>query len=327
MIIIPIFTGINSDRADFYNYLNFFQNSKTLLDNDFFEYSKSQHTEIGYNYFQAICKTLFNSASIFFIIFCFTSFLFRFNFYKHFVSRQDVVLCFLAFFSHEFLRKDCVQIRNGFASAMVLFSFYYLFKNKKMKFLFWILIASSFQMTALVALPLVIAKTDYTKKYFRFLKFLFFASLVVTLFFPIKNLLFVVESIGILPSSVTNYLYWSEYAKSMSLFNPQILRQVFITVFFFIYSKCYFDDKRIFFLFQIYLVSTIYYLVFRDFEILAGRFGSLFYAAETPMILLVINKSKNQVFIKKIFLMMFYACFLILNFLTYNALGFKALFY
>lgn len=210
---------------------------------------------------------------------------------------------------------------------MVLFSFYYLFKNKKMKFLFWILIASSFQMTALVALPLVIAKTDYTKKYFRFLKFLFFASLVVTLFFPIKNLLFVVESIGILPSSVTNYLYWSEYAKSMSLFNPQILRQVFITVFFFIYSKCYFDDKRIFFLFQIYLVSTIYYLVFRDFEILAGRFGSLFYAAETPMILLVINKSKNQVFIKKIFLMMFYACFLILNFLTYNALGFKALFY
>lgn len=327
MIFLPPIVGINSDRADFSEYLKFFTESPNLFSENFFEYAKSQHTELGYNYFQAFCKTFFHSASVFFIIFCFTSFLFRLNFYNKFVSEQDIILCFLAFFSHEFLRKDCVQIRNGFASAIVLFSLYYLYKNKKLKFVLWILIASLFQSTALVALPLVIAKTENSKKYFRFLKILFFVALILTLAFPIKNLLFVMEKVGILPANVANYLYWSEYAKSMSLFNPQILRQFFITAFFFIHSKRYFDDKKIFFLFQIYLVSTVYYLVFRDFEILAGRFGSLFYAVETPMILLAINKSKHQIFFKKILLMMFYACFLILNFLTYSALGFKATFY
>lgn len=327
MILLPPLVGINSDRADFAPYLQFFRETPDLFSENFFDYAKSQHTELGYNYFQALCKILFNSASIFFILFCFTSFLFRYNFYKKFVSKKDVILCFLAFFSHEFLRKDCVQIRNGFASAVVLFSLYYLFKNEKIKFVLWIFIASLFQATALVALPLLIAKTDCTKKYFRFLKFLFFVSLIITLVFPIKNLLFVMENFGVLPSTVVNYLYWSDYAKSMSLFNPQILRQVFITIFFFIHSKRYFDDKKIFFLFQIYLVSSVYYLVFRDFEILAGRFGSLFYAVETPLILLAINQSNHQKILKKLFLMMFYACFLILNFFTYKSLGFKATFY
>lgn len=327
IILLPPFVGINSDRADFGPYLQFFRESPNLFSENFFEYAKSQHTELGYNYFQALCKTLFNSATIFFIIFCFLSFLFRFKFYKNFVSKKDLILCFLAFFSHEFLRKDCVQIRNGFASAIVLFSFYYLYKNKKVKFVLWIFIASLFQATALVAIPLIIAKCENTKKYFRFLKILFFTALIITLAFPIKNLLFIMERVGILPANVANYLYWSDYAKSMSLFNPQILRQVFITIFFFIHSKRYFADKKIFFLFQIYLVSTVYYLVFRDFEILAGRFGSLFYAVETPMILLAINKSKHQIFLKKLLLMIFCLCFLILNFLTYKSLGFKATFY
>lgn len=325
--LLPFFVGINSERADFIPYLQFFQKSEDLFSDNFFEYAKNQHTEIGYNYFQALCKALFGSASIFFILLCFVSFLFRLRFYKKFVSMQDIILCFLAFFSHEFLRKDCVQIRNGFASAIVLFSLFYLFKGSRIKFILNVLLASTFQTTALVALPLLIARTNFSKKYFAFLKILFAFAFFVSIFFPIKKLLYMMEVFGLLPSSIINYLHWSKYAKSMSLFNPQILRQFFITSFFFLNSRKFFQNKKIFFLFQIYLASTVYYLVFRDFEILAGRFGSLFYAVETPLILLAINDSKKQIFIKKITLMSFYALFLILNFFTYTSLGFNPTFY
>ena len=318
---LAVLVGVNSQRADYDAYLKFFHSSPLLGSNDFFSYARSQHAEIGYNYFQSLIKTIGGSATVFFIIFCFTSFLFRYRFYVGFVSKQDIGIVFLAFFAHEFLRKDCVQIRNGFASAIVLYSLVFLYRKQRMRFILGILLASTFQMTALVALPLVIARTAVNKKYVKFLRILFFAACIFTVIFPIKNLLFIFEKVGLLPPAVANYLYWSEYAKSMSLLNPQILKQVAICAFILKHRRVFFEDKKVFFLFQIYLVSTVYYLVFRDFEILAGRFGSLFYAVEAPMLVLIVSHAKKNVFLRKLALCGFYFCFLLLNVKTYTALG------
>lgn len=319
--VFSFLVGINTATNDYAAYLKFFNTSPLLGADDFFSYAKSQHTEIGYNYFQALIKTIGGSATVFFIIFCFTSFLFRYSFYVGFVSKRDIGIVFLAFFAHEFLRKDCVQIRNGFASAIVLYSLVFLYRKQRMRFILGILLASTFQMTSLVALPLVIARTERSAKYEKFLFLLFTASFAVTVFFPIKNLLFIFEKVGLLPPAVANYLYWSEYAKSMSLLNPQILKQVTICAFILKHRRQFFVDKKIFFLFQIYLVSTVYYLVFRDFEILAGRFGSLFYAVEAPILVLIVSHAKKNVFLKKLALCGFYFCFLLLNVRTYTALG------
>ena len=70
------------------------------------------------------------------------------------------------------------------------------------------------------------------------------------------------------------------------------------------------EDEKVYFLFQVYLISTIYYLVFRDFEILAARFGSLFYEVECSLLVLMINTSKRNVYIKKnrTFIVLFCIC-------------------
>ena len=311
LVSLALMSGVNSSRADYSAYLRFFKESPVVTQNGFFSYARSQHTEIGYNYFQALVKTFGGSATSFFVIFCFTGLLFRYRFYAAFVSKRDIGIVFLAFLAHEFLRKDCVQIRNGFASAIVLYSLVPLYKGKRWAFVLTVLLASCFQMTAAVALPLVIARTERSEKYEKFL----------TIAFPIKKLLLVFESAGILPPTVVNYLYWSEYSRSMSLFNPQILRQVLVCVCSFKARNRIFSDKKTFFLFQMYLVSTVYYLVFRDFEILAGRFGSLFYAVEAPMLVLIISRAKKNVFLKKLALCGFYFCLLLLNMKTYTALG------
>lgn len=328
IFVISFLAGTNDSRADFSAYLEFFQKSPYLFSDNFFEFAKSQHTEIGYNYFQALAKNMFNSATVFFILFCFTSLLFRYAFYKKFLSLADIGIVFFVFFSHEFLRKDCVQIRNGFASAIILYSLIFLYREQRFRFALMVFFASCFQATALVALPLLVARTNSSRKYELFLNLFFVFGITFTVLFPIKNLLFAFEEIGLLPKRVVNYLYWSEYSKSMSLMNPMLLKQVCVMLWIFYKKKKLFSDKKIFFLSQIYLVSTVYYLVFRDFEILAGRFGSLFYAVEAPLLLSIIEKSGKNIVIKKLFLLAFYFCFFFLNVLTYqDTLGYHFSFY
>lgn len=328
ILVISFMAGTNDSRADFAAYLKFFQNSPYLFSDNFFEFAKSQHTEIGYNYFQALAKTVCNSATVFFILFCFVSILFRYAFYRNFVSLADIGIAFFIFFSHEFLRKDCVQIRNGLASAIVLSSLIFLYRGQRFRFALMVIFASCFQATALVALPLLVARTENSRKYELFLTLFFVFGIVFTVLFPVKNLLFVFEGMGLLPKTVVNYLYWSEYSKSMSLMNPMLLKQVCISLWIFCKKKRLFFDNKIFFLSQIYLVSTVYYLVFRDFEILAGRFGSLFYAVEAPLLLSIIEKSGKNVVVKKLFLLAFYLCFFFLNVLTYqDTLGYHFSFY
>ncbi|UTC61603.1 EpsG family protein [Treponema sp. OMZ 787] len=323
-LIFPILVGINSDRADFGNYLQFFQDTPvSFFSYDFFNYAKAQHSEIGYNYLQAFIKFFWNSATIYFILFCFISFLFRYKHYSFFLSKSDVIIAFFIFLSHEFLRKDAVQIRNGMASAIVLYALLFLYQNKKIKYIFFVLLAASFHMAGLVALPLVFLSINNLKKFDKFLAIAFLFSLCVSIFFPVRKILLLFSGWGLLPSQVVVYLNISDFLVPIPFTHPILLKQLFITGFIFIKRKKLFDDFAIHYLYQIYVISSCYYLIFRDFQILAGRFGSLFYAVEAPMLILMINKSNKNVILKKYLLCCFYFIFLIINFLTYDFLGFK----
>lgn len=316
IVILAFLVGVNEERADFKQYLLFFFNSPDIFDPTFPSYALNQHTEIGYNYFQALCKFIFNSASFYFVIVCFVSLCFRYRFYKEFVSLSDLTIVFFAFLGHEFLRKDCVQVRNGFASAIVLFSFVFLYHRQKIRFIITVLLASTFHSVALVALPLIIVKIQFHRRTLLLLRFVFIICIFFSILLPIKNIFYILEESRLLPSSISNYLYWSAYSKSMPLLNPQLLRQVLITFFLLYKYNKYLLENKFFFLTQIYSISTFYYLLFRDFEILAGRFGSLFYAVEAPLLIMIVNTSKKNKVSKKISLYLFYFILFIFNYLT-----------
>lgn len=319
-----ILVGINSKRADYINYLQTFRNSPIIGEPELLKYATSQHTEIAYNYFQALVKTLGGSATFFFVIFCLISLSVRYKFYTGFISKKDIGLVFLIFFAHEFLRKDCVQIRNGFASALVLASLVALYKGYKCRFVFIVFIASKFHTVALIALPLLFVKHERNKNYEKALLYILFLAFVVSIFFHVRILLSLFVGMNLLPSQIITYLNWSTYLTSMSLLNPLLLKQFTIMVWVLLKRKYLFQDSRIFFLSQVYLLSTVYYLVFRDFEILAARFGSLFYAVEAPLLVLAIEKSGKNIVLKKLALCFFYMALFLFNYFTYQEfLGWK----
>lgn len=328
ILLIPILVGINTQRADFSNYLEHFFDSPFLFSGNIKNYIIYSHYEIGYGIFVVLLKSLINSATIFFIIYNYCGLKCRNSFYLSFCTKEDILILFFSFFVHEFLRKDCVQIRNGFASAIVLYSLYFLYKDKKKKFVFYVLIASSFQIAGIVALPLLMIKNEYSHKFYRLLKVVFILSLIISIFFPLRNILLFFNSIGLIPSRIAYYLLMSSYLVPMKFTNPLLLKQIVIVSYIFIAKKQSVKDSKIFFLFEVYTVSTIYYLLFRDFEIVAGRFGSLFYASEAPLLVLLIEKNKKYKNLKKCLLVFFYFALFLYNLLTFKKfLGWEPKFY
>jgi hypothetical protein len=75
-------------------------------------------------------------------------------------------------------------------------------------------------------------------------------------------------------------------------------------------------------------VSTLYYLVFLDFEILAGRFGSLFAGVETLFLLQIIySNTIKQKKLMKLGVWALVCVSFIMNLLTFTkTLSFKATF-
>lgn len=325
MISLTFLVSINSASPDYFPYLKYFLNSPKLFDSGFIAYSRFTHTEIGYDVFQAFMKIITRSAIIFFFVLCLISLCFRYRFYKYFCPNiQDISIIFFAFFAHEFLRKDCIQIRNGIASAIALYSLIFLYKNRKLYFIILILFAASFQQTALVAIPLLVVHTKMTYKYNRMLKLIFIISILLSLILPLKTILELLHSFGFLPDVIYHYLHYSQFSQTMSLTNPQLAKQILITGYFlFFLNKKYKNDETVFFLFQVYLLCTIYYLLFRDFEILAGRFGSLLYGVEPVLLLRIIQLKGNKQVTLKLMMCGFYFVFFAINIYT-KAIGWES---
>lgn len=328
---IPLFAilvGLNSDRADYTNYLNYFIEAPKLDGNNLIYSFTHSHYELGYSFFQSCIKTVIDSPTVYFILICFISLDYRKKFYKKTCDKEDLMILFFSFLAHEFLRKDCIQIRNGIASAMVLLGIFYLYRGKKKLFIFNILLACSFHMAAIVALPLIILETKYSSRIYNFYKVIFFLALLISLFLPLRKILTMLSAFGIIPAKLNIYLMWADYLVPMKFTNPFLLKQVAIVMFILVRRKKAIQDDKTFFFFQAYVICTVYYLVFRDLEILAARFGSLFYGVETPLLLCLIKQSNRNVNIKKFYLLLFYFVLFFYNYLTFgNFLGWHAEFY
>jgi hypothetical protein len=322
-LCFPIIVGVNSARADYIEYVNTFRNIPVLsFGADFFLKMSDIHTEIGFNIFISIIKIFTKYVTIFFIIFCFISFIFRVQFINFFSKKEDIAIVLFGFLSHEFLRKDAMQIRNGMASAMVLFALIYLYKNRKLVFCILIFIASMFHTVAIIALPLIVIDPFLKKRRLFTMQSILLILIISTFFFKIKDILAIFETIGLLPASVVSYMHWSRYCQPMKIYHPVVLKQITICFFFLFFRQgdLLYKSGKTGFLFKVYFISTLYYLFFLDFEILAGRFGSLFSGVETIFLLQVINDGnfRKEIVMKiGVFLLIF--LFFIVNILTFSS--------
>jgi hypothetical protein len=327
----PILVGINSFRPDYISYVEYYNAMPKLFSSNYiYGIIYKLRTEPGFNLLISILKTIFGSISITFIIFCLLSFLFRYQFVKFFSHKADFAIIIFSFLAHEFLRKDAIQIRNGMASAIVLFSFINLFKGQKKKFILWVFIASTFHYAALMALPLTLINTNINCKIINAMRWLLVLLFIGTFFFRIKDILNGFYKIGILPDTVANYLSWQKYSRPMKIYHPVLLKQLMICAFFLFCVKGSLLNKNAMtiLLFKIYFISTLYYLFFLDFEILAGRFGSLFAGVETLFLLQFINdgNARNRSTLKLFVFTMIFFIFLANVIIMPSMLSFEPIF-
>jgi hypothetical protein len=141
-------------------------------------------------------------------------------------------------------------------------------------------------------------------------------GIISTYFLKIKDILMVFEKIGVLPAQVSNYLYWTGYNEPLPIYHPTVLKQIIICFLFLFLRKndlLHIHTGKSVFLFKIYFVSTLYYLFFLDFEIIAGRTGSLFSGVESLFLLQIIydiNYKQKKLLKLGIFVL---ACFLFIS--------------
>jgi hypothetical protein len=101
-------------------------------------------------------KTLYYSFPIFIFLVAILSLTIKFHAFR--VLSPFLVLSGLVYLSDEYFWKDLGQIRNAFASAIVLWSVVYVFRGQAMRFIFAIGVASTIHAAAIVAAPLYFAR-------------------------------------------------------------------------------------------------------------------------------------------------------------------------
>jgi len=153
------------------------------------------------------------------------------------------------------------------------------------------------------------------------MQFILVLALISTFLFSIHYIFSVLGNIGILPRRIQIYI-GSRFDIPMPIYHPVVLRQI-IFCFFILFVKkelLFASNNTAFFLFKIYFVSTLYYLIFLDFELLAGRFGALFNGVEAMFLLQIIYSDavKQKKPMKLAFFVLTCATF-IMNWITFSS--------
>lgn len=153
LIFMWVLFGLNSWNADYFGYQ---QTYNSIGINNAFE-SYFQEFEIGYKF---VCRVAYKFGfdyNLFLATFSIIGLLLITSTIFKYTKRRSYVLGL--YFLYPFMM-DIVQIRNFMAMAIILFAFRYLISNRKVdkiKYIFFVLIASTFQTVGIFYLILVLA--------------------------------------------------------------------------------------------------------------------------------------------------------------------------
>lgn len=291
--------GVGPDQA---SYVEIFNAVPNIFDISEYNSLFSIHGEYGYLFINMIVKIFSDNPSFIFVLVAFFAVLLNINSYL--LYSNNTLLCIFIYFVHGFMYREMIQIRQGVASAIVLFAVRYIVDRKFAKYFIAILLATSFHFGAIIALIAYFIYKPQVKKKSLYL-LLIIAILTSEIHFIMPMLVFL-SAFNVLPSQLTTYIGWDLYNYSLGgLKNPTTFKQVLICLICFYYYKNLVSTSQYFKpMLYMYLMSTVWLLVFNDFAILAGRTGSYLSVCEPILVsnFMFINKSYNHIILLLIIL-------------------------
>ncbi|MGE9840865.1 EpsG family protein [Selenomonas bovis] len=148
----PMYVSVFEDIPDAFDWINFG-----------FSHLEEYHLEYGYLIANSFVKFIINEYRIFLLIIStVTISIYAIIFKKNSPYPLLALFCYVSIL---YVFREIVQIRNGMACALVLYSFQYIWQKNCKKFYFYNFLAGCFHITAFAALPLyVLSKINWDKK-------------------------------------------------------------------------------------------------------------------------------------------------------------------
>lgn len=272
VFVLIIFAGFRSDDPDYWNYSASFE--------EICRNHRPRIADPGFNLLLQVIAT-FSHAPVF-MFFSVAAIAVSLNAISIYRYTPYFFAAILLYFGHNFCLKEMIQIRVGLASAICIFSFYYLM-NRRMK-TFWVLLfcAVTVHLTTIVFLLAYL-----TQKYLSRKQLLYFVggSLAIGLLFPFGAIL--KTYMGINPRLDSYIAYGSDgYAQSMGILNNLNAMKCLIIFAFLYYFYDSLNSKNRYFrlLFSSYSAGLCWLLLFNDFAIIGARMSNVLLSVE-PILL------------------------------------------
>lgn len=264
--------------VDYFGYLEYYNaiDFERLFEVGFFNNKLGgvSATEVGFKLFVAFEKLLFGSFYLFIALFALTSLLIKFAAFRK--MSPYFILSLLLYMSNEYFWKDLGQMRNAFASGVVLWALYYAYQKHFFRFLSLVVLAGGFHFVAFVALPFYWAR--YVNARVLLIGCLIVSFLIVVFFGGLGSILVELgrSVLQVSDSSKLVRYYGYKYAEGEKLFGGTVLLQTFVaTILILIYER----HQKVFplasFFTPVFVLTTCAFVLFNDYGIVGSRINDM----------------------------------------------------
>ena len=283
--------------ADWYSYENIFKSI-----NNFSDIILAREEKL-FMLFMYGSKLIANNYSFFVFIFFAVSFYLKYKVIKKY--SPDIFLSLIIYFYTIFLIYDVNGIRQGMAMAIVLFSLSSILDKKLLLFIFLIIIASLFHISAILFFPFYwLSKIKVHKRIM-----IIIMAISFFIFIPIQSIL--ENSTIIQPLLVLDrFSHYSAYlnnaaGRDISFLSLAIFQRIFtFSLFYFYFNKLKIDDNFKTLLFNGYFISIIVFIFFSFSTEFASRLSFYFKALEIIIIPIIVF-SQNKIYNRLLLLLLF----------------------
>ncbi len=298
-IIVVGFRSPN-ETPDTFMYMSYFSEFPEIGDALYGDtsYYELWHIETGYLFVGAIIKAFTEYTEIFFLIIgaialgCY---------YMIFLKRTSYPLtAFFIYVSTFFIMRECVQIRQGIACALVLLSTHYIINKQYYKYIACLIVGCCFHMIAITGFALIIVNNiDWTAKKIYIVCFICLIISQISWIYQIAESL---GDMGLMYYRVGRYLGTKVATQNVTII--KFLVNVGILLFcgrILVNSQ---KNKYENLLIGMFALGALSQGVFFEFREVADRVSSMYYTAMFLMIPAVMTKIKKQIILRILLLIM-----------------------
>lgn len=289
-IVFSLIVGFRGATNDTQTYFNIFKNidNYDLLDPMLFYYETGM--EIGYGWYSYIMSFFTDSSIALFGLFSFLCFFCIYKICK--MMRVSYISVFLLYISSSyFFLQHFMQMRQGLAIPLAIFSITLFIYKKRLWSLFVLLIAFSLHQTAIAIWILGMSfHFAFDNKKLELRKFRWIVLFIV-LFFILLSKFILIDVLNSFSGRVAVYAGTEQYGESVDLLRMPNIKAfiVFLLLLFFTTNKMI-KNKMYLVLFLLFSVSVSFRIGFSDMAILSGRFSTAFSHSEIFLLPFIFNR-------------------------------------